>query len=102
MHSPFRSMPEFNDGEFDAVLDKGTFDALLCGEDAFVNRCAAAVPLHWSVITFIELKRKPSLHPQQPYSNSTAMLEECRRVLKPGGCMMIITVRVRGKERQFR
>lgn len=29
-----RNMPEFLDGLFDVILDKGTLDAMLCSEDA--------------------------------------------------------------------
>ena len=32
-----RNMKDFNDETFDLVIDKSTLDALLCGEDAFVN-----------------------------------------------------------------
>jgi hypothetical protein len=30
-------MPEFKDGAYDAVIDKGTLDAVLCGEHAGDN-----------------------------------------------------------------
>lgn len=29
-----RSLPQFSDGSFDAILDKGTLDSLMCGEHA--------------------------------------------------------------------
>ncbi len=32
-------MPEYKDGQFDGVLDKGTLDALVCGNGA--NKSAA-------------------------------------------------------------
>lgn len=54
-----RSMPEFKNGAFDAVIDKGTLDAVLCGEHAG--------------------------------DNATSMLDECSRVLRPGGVLMVVT-----------
>ncbi len=30
----FRSMPQFSDSSFGAVVDKGTMDAMACGEKA--------------------------------------------------------------------
>jgi EEF1A lysine methyltransferase 4 len=33
-------MPEFGDASFDAVLDKGTMDAILCGDSAQANAAA--------------------------------------------------------------
>lgn len=35
-----RSMPEFADKSFDGVLDKGTLDAILCGEGSAVHAAA--------------------------------------------------------------
>ena len=43
-HTPLhnrRSLPEFEDGTFGCVLDKGTLDAILCGSQAFANASAA-------------------------------------------------------------
>jgi hypothetical protein len=31
---PCRSLPQYADGSFDAILDKGTLDSLMCGEHA--------------------------------------------------------------------
>jgi hypothetical protein len=36
-----RSLPEYEDGAFRSVLDKGTLDAILCGADAFASAAAA-------------------------------------------------------------
>lgn len=33
----YRSLPQFSDGSFDAILDKGTLDSLMCGEHAGDN-----------------------------------------------------------------
>lgn len=44
---------------FDCVIDKGTLDAILCGENS------------------------------SKHANS--MLAECQRVLRPGGCLLVIT-----------
>jgi len=53
-----RSM-SFKDNEFDLVIDKGTLDAILCGNDSA--------------------------------KNSSEMLDQCSRVLKPGGVFLIFT-----------
>jgi hypothetical protein len=36
-----RSLPEYPDGAFGSVLDKGTLDAILCGADAAASAAAA-------------------------------------------------------------
>ncbi|CAM6087950.1 unnamed protein product [Calypogeia fissa] len=54
-----REMKMFKDATFDAFIDKGMFDSLMCGASA-------------------------------PYS-AAKMLEEVRRVLRPGGVYMLIT-----------
>ena len=33
-------MPEYADDAFDGILDKGTLDAILCGDDSTVNALA--------------------------------------------------------------
>lgn len=54
-----RDMSQFATGTFDVIVDKGTLDAILCGEDST--------------------------------KNGNQMIAECRRVLKPGGHMFVIT-----------
>jgi ubiquinone/menaquinone biosynthesis C-methylase UbiE len=54
-----RNMPDVEDCSFDVVLDKGTFDAMICGESSL--------------------------------NSSLQMLQECHRVLVPGGTMLIVT-----------
>ncbi|KAG1655286.1 hypothetical protein FOA52_007982 [Chlamydomonas sp. UWO 241] len=54
-----RDMSEFPGRSFDAVIDKGTLDAIMCGGSSA--------------------------------SNAHAMIEECARVLAPGGVMVVIT-----------
>jgi len=49
----------YKDGEFDLIIDKGTLDAILCGNDSA--------------------------------KNSSDMLDQCSRVLKPGGIFFIFT-----------
>ncbi|XP_024545098.1 uncharacterized protein LOC9645030 [Selaginella moellendorffii] len=54
-----RNMAVFGDNSFDAVIDKGLMDSMLCGSNGFID------------VRF--------------------MLEETRRVLKPGGVFILIT-----------
>jgi SAM-dependent methyltransferase len=49
----------YKDSEFDMIIDKGTLDAILCGNDSA--------------------------------KNSSDMLDQCSRVLKPGGVFFIFT-----------
>lgn len=37
VHMDVRSMEDFGDGSFDATIDKGTLDAILCGDNSTAN-----------------------------------------------------------------
>jgi EEF1A lysine methyltransferase 4 len=41
-----RSMPEFQEGQFGCVVDKGTLDAMMCGTDVFVHVADALAEYH--------------------------------------------------------
>ncbi len=74
MHSDCRNMVEFADGQFDCVLDKGTMDAIMCGNDSHSNVTMMMQEIHRVLSSrgvFMEISygtpdtRLPHLHTPQ-------------------------------------
>jgi hypothetical protein len=115
-----RSMPQFADASFAAVLDKGTLDALLCGGTAAADAAAALREAHRRGAAAGArggARRRASagpresergapgapdpLPPRRPPALRPGVLGRRRRlrikplslyrVLRPGGCCMLIT-----------
>ena len=74
---------QYPDFTFDAIIDKGTLDAVM-GGDLGGGAPAAAVPPG----TGTEAGREAA---QGGLSNATAILDEAKRVLVPGGKLLIIS-----------
>jgi len=81
------AMP-YDAGAFDAVIDKGTLDALLCGEDS-TKRAER-------MCKEVRLKRKSMLERADARSTTTRTHEharpaQIRRVLSPGGVFLLVS-----------
>ncbi|KAI8474181.1 MAG: complex I intermediate-associated protein 30-domain-containing protein [Monoraphidium minutum] len=93
-----RSMPQYEDGSFGGVLDKGTLDAILCGAAPAENAAAALAeccrvePRGRGAGGVLDKGTLDAiLCGAAPADNAAAALAECCRVLKPGGVFMLVT-----------
>lgn len=60
-----RSLPQFKDGSFDAILDKGTLDSLMCGQHAGEDSMRMLQEAHRSVSQSVSTSRQASLVSKQ-------------------------------------
>lgn len=71
-------MEEFADSSFDFVLDKGTFDAIVTGDDA-------------SPRSRVDADERESEESVRPSNEATRLLSEICRVLSPGGIFILVS-----------
>lgn len=101
-------MPQYPTAFFDAVLDKGTLDALMCGDQADTNvddmlqeasrwvcgtsRCLSDQSAHTLCCSLAG--HKPHNRPRSGHIGGCAEGITCAchcRVLRPGGCLIEVT-----------